>query len=77
MRRRVGVLFWLEIVLASLSAFIAALTLVWHDWVEGIFDFDPDRFSGSFEWELVAVCVALTVLCGTLARREWRKAAAA
>lgn len=77
MRRRVGVLFWLESVLASFSAFIVVLTAVWHDWIEGIFGFDPDRHNGSFEWELVAVCLVLTVLCGALARREWRQAAVA
>lgn len=64
MRRRVGVMFWLEAVLASFSAFIVVLTLVWHDWIEGIFGFDPDQHNGSFEWELVAVCLALTALWG-------------
>jgi hypothetical protein len=73
-RKRVGSLFWFEAILACFSAFIVLLTAVWHDWVEGIFGFDPDHHNGSFEWELVAVCLALTALCGTLARREWRRA---
>jgi hypothetical protein len=76
-RKRVGVLFWTEALLASLSVFIVLLTAVWHDWVEGVFGFDPDHHNGSFEWELVAVCIALTLLCATLAGREWRRAALA
>lgn len=77
MRKRVGVLFWLEAVFASIFLFIVLLTAVWHDWIEGIFGFDPDRHNGSVEWELVAVCLALTVLCGILARRQWQRAALA
>jgi hypothetical protein len=50
---------------------------VWHDWIEGIFGFDPDHHNGSFEWELVVVCCALAVLFATLARREWRMTATA
>jgi hypothetical protein len=37
MKRRVSTAFWIELSLASLTAFIAVLTAVWHDWVEGIF----------------------------------------
>jgi len=76
-RKRAGALFWIEAVLASFSAFILLLTAVWHDWIEGIFGFDPDHHNGAFEWELAAVCLALTVVCGSLARREWRRAAVA
>ena len=75
MKKRVGAAFWFELVLASFSAFLVVLTAAWHDWVEGIFGFDPDRHNGSFEWELAVVCCLLTVLFGELARREWRRAA--
>lgn len=75
MRRQLGVLFWLESFFAGLAAFLVVLTAVWHDWVEGIFGFDPDRHNGSFEWELVAVCAVIAVACSVLARREWRLAA--
>jgi hypothetical protein len=67
----------MEAVLASLSAFLVVLTAAWHDWVEGIFGFDPDRHDGSFEWQLVIVCCLLTVLFGVLARRQWRRPAVA
>jgi hypothetical protein len=55
-----------------LSAFLAALTVVWRDWIEGLFGFSPDRGNGSFEWEFVAVCFAAAILCSVVARREWR-----
>ncbi len=74
MRRRVGFLFWAESFFAFLSAFLVVLTAVWHDWVEGIFGFDPDRHNGSFEWELAAVCCVVAVVCSILARRNWRRA---
>jgi hypothetical protein len=76
-KRRVGVGFWLELTLASVTAFLAVLTLVWHDWIEGVFGFDPDHHNGSFEWELVVVCCVVSLVAAYLARREWRSAALA
>jgi len=75
MRRHLGMLFWLESFFAGLAAFLVVLTAVWHDWVEGIFGFDPDRHNGSFEWELAAVCCVIAIVCSVLARRQWRHAA--
>jgi hypothetical protein len=74
LKKRPGRLFWLESVLAIISAFLVVLTLVWDDWIEGVFGFDPDHGNGSFEWELVIVCCLVTVLCSALARRQWRHA---
>jgi len=72
--RRVGFLFWGESFFASFSAFLAILTAVWHDWIEGTFGFDPDHHNGSFEWMLVTVCCVVAVVCSLLARREWLRA---
>jgi hypothetical protein len=74
LKKRPGPLFWLEAALAAVSAFLGVLTLVWHDWIEGTFGYGPDHGNGSFEWELVIVCCALTVLFSVLARRQWRRA---
>jgi hypothetical protein len=74
MKRHVGAMFWAESTLGALTGFVAVLTAVWHDWIEGIFGFDPDHHNGAFEWELVVVCCLLTVASGLLARREWRRA---
>jgi Co/Zn/Cd efflux system component len=65
--------FWLESALAGLTAALFVLTLVWRDWIEAIFKVDPDQYSGSFEWMIVAVCGLLTVGFGFLARYEWRR----
>ncbi len=75
MKKHLGPVFWAESILASITAFLAVLTLVWHDWIETVFGFDPDNHNGSFEWELVVVCCLVTVLFSGLARREWRKTA--
>lgn len=75
MKRRVGVGFWLELTLASITAVLAVLTLVWHDWIEAVFGVDPDHHKGSFEWELVVVCCVVSLAAAYLARREWRSAA--
>jgi hypothetical protein len=74
MKKRLGPVFWTESILASITAFLAVLTLVWHDWIEALTGWDPDHHNGSFEWELVAVCFVATVLFSALARREWRRA---
>lgn len=73
-KKHLGPVFWAEAALAFFTAFLAILTLVWRDWIEGVFGFDPDHHNGSFEWELVITCALLTLLFGALAGREWRKA---
>lgn len=75
--KRLGPLFWAELILASLTAFLTVLTLVWRDWIERVFGFDPDHHGGSFEWEVVIVCCMATVFFGALARRRWRRASLA
>lgn len=73
-RKRLGSAFWVESVLASFTGFLAVLTLVWPDWIEGVFGLDPDHNNGFFEWGLVIGCALLTVLFAALARRAWRRA---
>jgi hypothetical protein len=46
------------------------LTLFWHDWIEA-FGIDPDHHNGSLEWAIEASLLAVTVIFGTLAGREW------
>jgi hypothetical protein len=76
-KRQVGKAFWIESVLGSVTTFLALLTLVWPDWIEGIFGVDPDHGNGSFEWAIVAGCFAVTIASAVLAGREWRRAAPA
>ena len=49
-------------------------TLLWKDWIEIVFDIDPDAGSGALEWAIVAVTLVSTVLFLVLARSEWRRA---
>jgi hypothetical protein len=74
LKKQPGPLFWLESAVATVSAFLVVLTLVWDQWIEGVFGFDPDHGNGSFEWELVIVCCLSAVLFSVLARRQWRRA---
>ena len=52
-RKRFSLAFWIESFAGSFTGFLAILTLVWRDWIEGVFGYDPDHHNGSFEWELV------------------------
>jgi hypothetical protein len=65
---------WAETVGAFSTGILLLLTLIWPDWIELAFGVDPDQHSGGLEIALVLVCAAATLLFGTLARRDWRRA---
>jgi hypothetical protein len=73
MRKSVRVRFWVELLLAGLSASTLFITLIWKDWIELIFNVDPDQGSGSLEWAIVGALGAVTISTGLLARAEWRR----
>ena len=77
LRERLSGRFWVELGLGLASTVFAVLTLAWKDWVEIVFKVDPDHHSGSLEWIIVAVAVAVTAITFAAARIEWRKAATA
>lgn len=66
--------FWLETGLALVTAILFVITLVWHDWIEVIFNVDPDQGSGTLEWLIVAILLVVTITLCVLASYEWRKA---
>jgi hypothetical protein len=66
--------FWVEVGLAVFCAFLILITLVWKDWIEIVFRVAPDHGNGSFEWLLVTLAVAGTVIFSSLARVEWQRA---
>lgn len=68
--------FWLEVGLGIVSTFLLVLTLVHGDWIESVFNVDPDQGNGSLEWLIVAVAAAVTVAMTASAWREWRAAPA-
>lgn len=73
LRRR----FWVEAAAAGLTALFSVLTLLWKDWIEIVFRVDPDHHSGSLEWLIVGVCLAVAVGLSILARIEYQRATSA
>jgi hypothetical protein len=77
MNKRLPTSFWIESALAAASGMLGLLTLVWRDWIEGVFGWDPDHHNGSLEWLLVAALLLAALTLGALARRGWRRHRAA
>jgi hypothetical protein len=66
--------FWVQITLATVSALLFVVTLVWNNWIEIIFRVDPDHGSGWLEWVIVVATAMLTGALSVGARREWHRA---
>ena len=64
---------WIEGGLATLSGFLAILTLFTRDWIEALTGFDPDNHNGSFEWVIVAMLLVVCILFSIAARADWRR----
>ena len=73
MERRPSFFFCLECALGCMAGLLALLTALWPDWIERVFVVDPDRHSGSIEWEFIVALVAVAAL----ARHEWSRASGA
>lgn len=65
--------FWIEAGLAALAGFLFLLTLVWRDWLEEVFGWDPDHHNGSVEWIIVGGLLVITLLLSGAARLEWQR----
>jgi hypothetical protein len=63
-------LFWIEASLAAVSGVLCSLTVVWKDWIEILFGFDPDRHDGSLESLVALGFLTIAVGFAALARRE-------
>jgi hypothetical protein len=70
LRRR----FWLETGMAIVTSIVFVITLVQRDWIEIVFNVDPDNRSGALEWVIVAALLVVTLTLFTLAGYEWRRA---
>jgi hypothetical protein len=77
MRNALRWYFWLETGMAIVTGVLFIITLVHRDWIETIFNIDPDNGSGTLEWLIVGVLLVVTVTLFTLASFEWRRARAA
>jgi hypothetical protein len=49
------------------------LTAIWPDWIELLFDADPDGGNGSAEWGIVIAFAAAAIIFAVLARFEYRR----
>lgn len=65
-------LYKIETTLAAISGVLGVVTLFWHDWLE-VTGWDPDNHSGSAEWIIAVVLLAVALTLGALARREHRR----
>lgn len=70
--RPLGTAFWIESVMALVSASLLVVTLITRTWIEEIFKVDPDQGSGSLEWIIIGIALMVTVASVTLASGEWR-----
>lgn len=69
--------FWLETCVAIVTGILFILTLVRRDWIEAIFNIDPDQGNGTLEWLIVGALLVVTIALFALASYEWRRARAA
>jgi hypothetical protein len=67
--------FWVEVGLAAAAAALAVTTLIWHDWIETVFEVEPDGGSGELEWLLTAALAVLAVGFALAARVEFHRTA--
>lgn len=73
MKRELRAIFWWEAVCAIGSAVLFVVTLFNREWIEIVFNVEPDGGSGTMEWATVSILAALTLLSVTLVGREWRR----
>ena len=73
MRREPRRRFWVDVLLALVSAALFAITLVWHDWIELIFGVDPDEGNGLVEVLVSGSFLAMTLVIAVFSRLEWRR----
>ena len=64
--------FRIATALALLSAVLSALTFVYPDWIERVFEVDPDGGGGALEWVIALTALVAALGFGLAARREWR-----
>jgi hypothetical protein len=73
MKRKLRAIFWWEAIGAIGSAVLFIVTLFNREWIEILFEVEPDGGNGTMEWAVVSILAALTLLSVTLVGREWRR----
>lgn len=67
------VLVRLETLIALAAGALGIITAFWHDWIEILTGWDPDRHNGSVEWLIVVVLLGVAAVMGLLARHHHRQ----
>jgi hypothetical protein len=65
--------FYVQAIAGLVSASLAVITLLWHDWIELVFGVDPDHGSGAAEWLVVGGFATVALSLAISARAEWRR----
>jgi len=65
--------FWLEINVTIITGILLVFTIVWHDWIEILFNIDPDQDSGFLEWLVVGSLLIFTGVFSVLSWYEWNR----
>lgn len=76
MLRKARARFWIEVILATVTAALLLLTLIWREWIEEVFGVGPDAGSGAWEWGIVIALALATAAFSLLARAEWKRGVA-
>jgi len=76
MLQKARVRFWIEVILAAVTAALLLLTLISREWIEEVFGVEPDADSGALEWAIVIALAVAMVAFSLLARAEWKRGAA-
>lgn len=66
---------WTEAALASVTAVLTAVTVLWPRWIEALSQSSPDGGDGSAERLVALAWLAATVVFAALARRDRRRLA--
>jgi hypothetical protein len=60
--------------LALAAVVLAAVTPVWHDWIEILLGVDPDEGSGTVEWTIVVGLLLVAFVGAVAGNHELRRA---
>ncbi len=65
---------WIELASGAVGAVLALVTFLSPQWIEMIFDAEPDAGSGEAEWFVTALFLIVAIACFALAGFERRRA---
>lgn len=69
----VGTRFWVNTVLAMVTAAMSGITLIWHDWIEIVFGVEPDHGSGWLEALILVSGLGVSLTFSASVYAEWRR----